>query len=633
MTESQNLAMRIEALEREVAHLQETVEQLRMQLSSAPLRPVAWPPEGPAAPPVAAAAAIPAEPAVSGIPPVFITPHSDAAGPRKMQSPGKWDALRQEGLENLIGGRLLNRLGIIVLLFAAGYFLKFSFDNNWIGPAGRIIIGYIAGIAFLAGGHYLMHRGYQYFSQGFSGGAIGIIYLTTFFAVGSCHLIDRPAAFAILVITALAAGVLAVRQSAYGVALLASIGGFMAPFLIGRAEPSTAALFTYIAILDLGVLFLARFKNWRSLNMLALIATIAVYWIYYASLPWDYQAETLIFQAFATLFFLIFSALAFYYNISHGEKTRAADVILLIVNAGAYFIASYVNLEADYHAWLGPLAIVLAAFYLAVSLAVKKQGRGDDLLHIVMLGTGLAFVTAAIPLQLHEKWIVAAWLAEAAAVVYAGIRGRRTGLRTVGLLFLTLASLVVFADSPHYMDVYYMDVYNGQQTGIYYDQSHLFELTPVFNYYFLTMLLAAAGMFTAAFLYRNSEGLHRMERRLVWPLAVIGAIYALMMLNTEVSYTLLYFRSSLSADFAVSTSWAVFAIAVMTLGMLKGSKGIRFLALGLLGIITAKVLLFDLSGLPMVLRVLILLIVGAILVAVSFVYQRRSKGDISANEE
>jgi len=52
-------------------------------------------------------------------------------------------------LESRIGSHWLNRIGIAALLIGVSYFLKFAFDNNWIGPAGRVTIGLLAGIAMV----------------------------------------------------------------------------------------------------------------------------------------------------------------------------------------------------------------------------------------------------------------------------------------------------------------------------------------------------------------------------------------------------------------------------------------------------------------------------------------------------
>src|SRR5258708_2402192 len=58
-------------------------------------------------------------------------------------------------LESRIGSHWLNRIGISALLIGISYFLKFAFDNNWIGPAGRVTIGLLAGIAGGRGGEPL----------------------------------------------------------------------------------------------------------------------------------------------------------------------------------------------------------------------------------------------------------------------------------------------------------------------------------------------------------------------------------------------------------------------------------------------------------------------------------------------
>src|SRR5262249_51640263 len=50
-------------------------------------------------------------------------------------------------LESKIGGHWLNRIGIVAVLVGVSYFLKYAFDNEWIGPAGRVVIGLVVGMA------------------------------------------------------------------------------------------------------------------------------------------------------------------------------------------------------------------------------------------------------------------------------------------------------------------------------------------------------------------------------------------------------------------------------------------------------------------------------------------------------
>lgn len=576
--------LKIEELGSELEQLKARVADLEKELGE--LKQIRYIEPQPAAP-------APAQP--------FIIKPSPKPAARSEKSPNG------EGWETVIGGKLLNRVGIIVLLLAAAYFLKYSIDNGWIGIVGRIVIGFIAGVVFLGAGDVMMRKGYNYFSQGMSGGGIGIIYLTTFFAVGQYHLIGRMPGFALLILTALAGGMLAVRQNAYGVGLLSTLGGFLAPFMIGSQSPNTVGLLGYITVLDLAVLYLARHKNWRSLNHISFWGTMIVYMINYSA-HFSAPGESMwIYQLFAAVFFVIFGALSFYYNVLHRQATKAWDVLLLVLNAAFFFGFTCANLEYDYHAWLGLAAIVLAAFYLLVAMGLRRKGLGDDLLFLALLGTGLAFVTVAIPLQLSEDWIAAAWLVESVVLIFAGIRGSNAWVRWAGVVLLVLVSLIFGLNYP-------LDLH---------------KQTPLLSIFSFTCVLSIAGLYLTAYLFRTAAEVKETEKFIVWPAVGLATLMLLKQLAWEVANAISYYGWLVSEKFAVSISWVVAAVIMMIVGMARDIKGIRYIALGLFGVTTAKVLLYDLSGLAVIYRVLILVIVGAILVGVSFMYQNLNKGEDS----
>jgi uncharacterized membrane protein len=71
--------------------------------------------------------------------------------------------------------------------------------------------------------------------------------------------------------------------------------------------------------------------------------------------------------------------------------------------------------------------------------------------------------------------------------------------------------------------------------------------------------------------------------------------------------------------------WLLYAGGMMAAGFIKGIKGLRLVAIMTFWVTIVKVFLFDLSELQGGYRVLSLIILGLILLAVSFVYQNRSK--------
>ena len=54
--------------------------------------------------------------------------------------------------EQILGGNWLARIGVLALIVGVGFFLKYAFDNNWIGPAARVILGVVAGLVMLGSG-------------------------------------------------------------------------------------------------------------------------------------------------------------------------------------------------------------------------------------------------------------------------------------------------------------------------------------------------------------------------------------------------------------------------------------------------------------------------------------------------
>ena len=83
----------------------------------------------------------------------------------------------------------------------------------------------------------------------------------------------------------------------------------------------------------------------------------------------------------------------------------------------------------------------------------------------------------------------------------------------------------------------------------------------------------------------------------------------------------------LAAQVVLSALWLVWAAALVAAGIRRDAAALRWQGLALLLVVVAKTFLVDLSFLEQGYRILSFLIVGALLVAVSFLYQRRRRGD------
>jgi cellulose synthase/poly-beta-1,6-N-acetylglucosamine synthase-like glycosyltransferase len=60
-------------------------------------------------------------------------------------------------------------------------------------------------------------------------------------------------------------------------AVLSLIGGFAVPFMVSTGEGNYKVLFTYIAILNIGMLIIAYFKKWSLVTLLAFIFSCVLF--------------------------------------------------------------------------------------------------------------------------------------------------------------------------------------------------------------------------------------------------------------------------------------------------------------------------------------------------------------------
>src|ERR1044072_548255 len=156
-----------------------------------------------------------------------------------------------EQIESIIGRRWLGWAAVCVILFAAAFFLKYAFDNRWIGELGRVAIGIAVGISMIVAGFKYHQRNWRVFSQILTAGGIVLLYLCNYAAFGYYHLATQKAAFVYLAILVAEAAALALLYNAPAIAIMALIGGFLSPILLRSDRDQYRSLFGYIAALDL----------------------------------------------------------------------------------------------------------------------------------------------------------------------------------------------------------------------------------------------------------------------------------------------------------------------------------------------------------------------------------------------
>ena len=513
-----------------------------------------------------------------------------------------------EHLESVIGRRWLGWAAVVLILFALAFFLKYAFDNRWIGELGRVTIGIAAGAGFSIAGLHYHRRGWRVFSQILAAGGIMLLYLSAYGAFGFYHLIDQKAAFPFLAVLVAEAAALAYFYNAPAIAMMALVGGFLAPILLRTDRDQYRALFSYLSALDFGAM--ALLKHWHGLSSLAYAGTQFLFWLWYDA-NYHPQKRTAV-MVFQSAVFLIFFGAHLARQLIARHIASIEDLGLLFANPFVFFATSYHLLDHDHHDWMGVFAIVLALVYAGAARVMLSRRPDSRVQLLLTIATALTFVTLAVPIQLRSNWITIAWAVEALLMVWVGFEVRTEKLRRLGVVVLGMSLFkMVFWDTP----------LQGRPL-----------FSPVFNRYFLSSLAVVLGVFGASWLCQKFRGRGSKDRT-GFVIAMVGIVALWFVLTVE---THTYFQSHRSAvrepeaarhlwwlgRMAVSVLWSAYAAVLATIGFVRRVAEIRWVALVLFAVTILKVVFLDMAELDQFYRITAFLVLGVILLAVAWRYQK-----------
>lgn len=519
-----------------------------------------------------------------------------------------------DDLERKIGQYWLNRVGIVAVLTGVSYFLKYAFENNWIGPSGRVAIGLLAGAGLLLWSERFRAKGHPAFSYSLKAVGLGTLYLSLWAAFQVYQLVPVEVAFGAMAAVTAATIVMAWTQNAMVLAAFALAGGFSTPLLLSTGKNHEASLFTYVALLDIAVLILVVLKPWLQLAWGSFLGTLLLsgLWAerYYGT---DNRTETTVFFALFAAIFALSPLLSEDSSLDHSRQLASACV-LAVMNATAFsweLFAMYDN-ERTLLTWF---AVLLAAVYLGLADGFRRLRQHNDTVTIRLVHITLAvtFLTIAVPLKLEGHSIAIAWIVESAALLWIASRTETRALGRLGIAALLLGIV----------DLLFI---SGERAPLL-----------VFNSRFFTYLLAIAVLGAVV---KYGEPLVSENLR---PILMAGKIalslLALTALTLEASdffdwrlvrpsgqFTQLAYEHSMQLhvmrEFTYSAIWLLYGAALMAAGFWKRSGFLRWQALALMAFTVVKVFVYDVSALDKGYRIVSFVALGGVLLAVSFIYQR-----------
>jgi len=394
-------------------------------------------------------------------------------------------------IEKFIGESLISKIGIIIILIGIAIGIRYSIEKGMVTPVIRILSGYIAGLGFLAVG-WKLKKNYNNYSAVLVSGAMAIMYFTTFFAYDFYEMIPHVIAFAMMLIFIAFTVYVAFNYNNQIIAHIGLVGAYAVPFLLSKNSDNVAAMFSYMAIINLGVLAIAFKKYWKPLYYVS----SGVTWLIFAAWYWierNNDINLLTTLLFLFLFFLTAYFTFIIYKLKWKKQYQAADVLVLLANSFIFYGLGYAVFynSSVLTGYLGLFTLFNAVIHSAVGLIIYSRKLADRNLFYLIVGLVIVFITIAVPVQFTGNWVTLLWAGEGALLFWIG--------RTKGVVFYERISY------PLMLLSFFGIV---QDWSVYVENGLNNEMLPIVNFNFLSSLLFVIFFAVIVFISRNKKYLH-----------------------------------------------------------------------------------------------------------------------------
>lgn len=476
-------------------------------------------------------------------------------------------------------------VGIVTMVFGIGYFLKYSFDKGWIGPAARVSLAYLWGIAFLVGGNQFRKKDYRLFGLYLVGGGIAVLYFSAFAAFQIYGLFTQVPSFAIMVLITILASSLAIFYNTRWLAVLGIVGGFLTPILMSTGHDRQIALMTYMAILNMGILFVAFYKQWTILNVLGFVFTFVLFSGWFFKFYDDSKFWPSI--LFLNLFYLIYSIAPIAYELRRAANKKFIEMAIILPNSFVsfafcyYMVKNYASIE-----WVGVVTIIYSVLFLLMASYLFYKKQADRGVFAILVAKAMLFIIVTIPIIFSQHWITIFWASQAIALLWLGIRlGRRWFVVTAHvLMYMTVGKFILYD---------YIKVFKFGAHGLIFGNSYHYLILDrlVTSFLLLAALYGFYRILRAVCVSTTSEE-ESSKSSGTDAIFSMFLIVFFIILNMETVAFFSHYKTP--ARFAaISILWSLFAMWLVYLGGRRKQSLFSFFAKSLLCITVVKFILFD----------------------------------------
>jgi len=541
------------------------------------------------------------------IPPKSTQPEPTEPVPTQ-QKPTQSTPKTSKDLEFRIGGMWLNRIGVVAVVLGMAFFLKYSFENDWIGPTGRILLGILSGIVMMFLGEKL-HKRYPGYAQGLIGGGSLAMFFSIYAGYQFYLLIPPFVAFSFMVLIMLYTVFMAVRKDSRAIGILGIIGAYMAPFLVGSENPSLWLLYAYLILLTLGVLGVSIYKKWVVFQYLSFIFNQLIFAFMWMAVTWGYAYENFVAPSYLFLCanFFIYLGIVSVYNIRTKRKSTRWDISLILMNGFLFFAWSADVLEYTFVMdFMGFYVVFIALVYLYLGKMAYQLHKEDKGQVYSLFLLAFVLITLAIPIQFSDASVGLGWLVEAVGLAYMARKLDAPKVFKCGLVVLVLGIIASF----------------GELSTIWLTETFLFNRAT------LLLVSSLSAIYGMVKILSGWEKPNHKIKQILKGLFLVVSFIGITFENEHFFYLHGTIDYGLSPEqLSLSALWTLYAIGLFTAGIVRKSRYYRYSSLALLAIVVLKAFFIDLGDLATIYKIILFIFLGLSLLGISFLYQKRLRED------
>jgi len=454
---------------------------------------------------------------------------SDAGKPESNAQEKKSEKIKTN-LEEFIGGNLINKIGIIIIIIGVGIGVKYAIDHDLISPLMRIVLGYLAGVGLLAFAVRLKKE-YLNFSAVLMSGSMAIFYFITYAAHSYFNLIPLWLTFTILVIFTILTILFSLQYNRQVIAHIGLIGAYAVPFIFKETSVQPNIFFSYMALINAGILVLAVLKSWKPLYYTSFLITWLIFFSWF-TLYYEGSEHYVLVTVILPVYFITFYAISLVQKLRQHDGIVIDELLVMLCNSLLFFgYGFYVLHNNDATKDLkGLFTLINAAVHGAVGLIIYRSRYPDRKLFYLAMGLVVGFITLAVPVRLDGTWVTMIWAGEAVFLFWLGRTKNRIfyqGL-SCGLIYLMTISLF----------------HDWLKRNDFFGSGGLEASIPFMNMVFLASLIGIISYGLIIWLNNNSRFHHeteqfryRKEMNYIIAGTLIGVLYLAVRLEIGMAFT------------------------------------------------------------------------------------------------